>query len=102
MSKSIWRSTIVRLACRRRRRNSADCALASSFENIIGNTLNLEKIPTAGSRRHERLGAVQIWDDPAIRDSLSWYLAVAENRRPVKFRIAVTLPTQLDPAQRRT
>ena len=45
MSKSIWRSTIVRLACRRRRRNSADCALASSFENIIGNTLNLEKNP---------------------------------------------------------
>ena len=35
---------------------------------------------------------------PAIRDGLSWYLAVAENRRPAKFRIAATLPTQLDPA----
>ena len=28
----------------------------------------------------------------------SWYLAVADNRRPAKFRIAATLPTQLDPA----
>jgi uncharacterized Fe-S radical SAM superfamily protein PflX len=27
---------------------------------------------------------------------LSWYLAVAENRRPAKFRIAATLATQLD------
>jgi hypothetical protein len=88
-------STIVTLACRRRRRNSADCAFASSFENNIGNTLNLEK-------KSQRPGAVRSWDDPAIRDSLSWYLAVAENRRSVKFRIAVTLPTQLDPAQRRT
>jgi hypothetical protein len=48
------------------------------------------------------LARLRIWDDPAIGDSLSWYLAVAEKRRPVKFRIAVTLPTQLDPAQRRT
>jgi len=39
-----------------------------------------------------------IWDEPAIRDGLSWYLAVAENRRPAKFRIAATLATQLDPA----
>src|SRR6516164_3149258 len=44
------------------------------------------------------LARLRIWDDPAIRDSLSWYLAVAENRRPAKFRIAATLPTQLDPA----
>jgi putative pyruvate formate lyase activating enzyme len=48
------------------------------------------------------LARLRIWDDPEIGDSLSWYLAVAENRRPVKFRIAVTLPTQLDFAQRRT
>jgi putative pyruvate formate lyase activating enzyme len=41
---------------------------------------------------------LKIWDDPAIRDGLSWYLAVAENKRPAKFRIAATLPTQLDPA----
>jgi putative pyruvate formate lyase activating enzyme len=44
------------------------------------------------------LARLRIWDDPAIRDGLSWYLAVAENRRPAKFRIAATLPTQLDPA----
>ena len=44
------------------------------------------------------LARLRIWDDPANRDSLSWYLAVAENQRPAKFRIAATLPTQLDPA----
>ena len=38
------------------------------------------------------LAQLKIWDDPAIRDGLSWYLAVAENRRPAKFRIAATLP----------
>jgi hypothetical protein len=43
------------------------------------------------------LARLRIWDDPAIRDSLSWYLAVAENRRLAKFRIAATLPIQLDP-----
>jgi hypothetical protein len=31
---------------------------------------------------------LRIWGDPAIRDALSWYLEVAENRRPAKFRIA--------------
>ena len=44
------------------------------------------------------LALLKIWDDPAIRDGLSWYLAVAENKRPAKFCIAATLPTQLDPA----
>src|SRR5215472_16454398 len=43
------------------------------------------------------LAHLKIWDDPAIRDSLSWYLEVAENRRPAKFRIAATLATHLDP-----
>ena len=43
------------------------------------------------------LAHLKIWDDPAIRDSLSWYLEVAENRRPAKFRIASTLATQIDP-----
>jgi putative pyruvate formate lyase activating enzyme len=37
-----------------------------------------------------------IWDDPAIRRSLSWYLDVAENRRPAKFRIAASLATPVD------
>ena len=44
------------------------------------------------------LAHLKIWDDPAICDSLSWYLDVAENRRPAKFRIAATLATQIDPA----
>ena len=39
------------------------------------------------------LAHLEIWADPAIRDSLSWYLEVAENRRPAKFRIAATLAT---------
>jgi putative pyruvate formate lyase activating enzyme len=33
-----------------------------------------------------------VWNDPALRDSLSWYAAVADNRKPAKFRIAATLP----------
>jgi putative pyruvate formate lyase activating enzyme len=44
------------------------------------------------------LDQLKIWDDPAIRAALAWYLAVAENRRPAKFRIAATVPTKLDPA----
>jgi putative pyruvate formate lyase activating enzyme len=44
------------------------------------------------------LAKLVIWDDPAIRGALSWYLDVAENRRPAKFRIAATVATPLDPA----
>jgi putative pyruvate formate lyase activating enzyme len=43
------------------------------------------------------LTRLKIWDDPAIRGALSWYLDVAENRRPAKFRIAATLGTLVDP-----
>src|ERR1700745_1745333 len=43
------------------------------------------------------LANLTIWDDPAICGALSWYLNVAENRRPAKFRIAATVATQLDP-----
>src|SRR5262249_61819219 len=43
------------------------------------------------------LADLKIWNDPAIRDSLSWYLDVAENRRPAKFRIAATVATNIDP-----
>ena len=43
------------------------------------------------------LATLKIWDDPAIRGALSWYLDVAENRRPAKFRIAATVAAQLDP-----
>jgi putative pyruvate formate lyase activating enzyme len=44
------------------------------------------------------LAQLRIWDDPAIRGALSWYLEVSENRRPAKFRIAATVATRLDPA----
>jgi putative pyruvate formate lyase activating enzyme len=44
------------------------------------------------------LGRLRVWKDPAIRAALSWYLDVAENRRPAKFRIAATLASELDPA----
>ena len=40
---------------------------------------------------------LRIWGDPAIRGALSWYLEVAENQRPAKFRIAATLATALAP-----
>jgi hypothetical protein len=36
-----------------------------------------------------------IWNDLAVRDALSWYLAVAENWRPAKFRIVATVVAQL-------
>jgi hypothetical protein len=44
------------------------------------------------------LSKLRIWDDQAIHNALSWYLDVAENRRPAKFRIAATVATGLDPA----
>jgi len=44
------------------------------------------------------LAKLKIWNDPAIRSALSWYLDVAENRRPAKFRIAATVSARLDPA----
>jgi hypothetical protein len=45
------------------------------------------------------LGTLRVWNDPAISAALSWYLCVAENRRPAKFRIAATVATELDPAE---
>ena len=42
------------------------------------------------------LAKLRVWDDPAIRGALSWYLDVAKNQRPAKFRIAATVATQLD------
>src|SRR6516225_6865429 len=44
------------------------------------------------------LAKLRVWDDLAIRGALAWYLDVAENRRPAKFRIAATVATQLNPA----
>jgi len=43
-----------------------------------------------------QLAKLKIWKDPAIRGALSWYLDVAENRRPAKFRIAATVGADLD------
>ncbi len=45
------------------------------------------------------LPALTIWNDPAIHAALAWYLEVAENRRPAKFRIAATVAAELDPAE---
>jgi putative pyruvate formate lyase activating enzyme len=33
-----------------------------------------------------------VWRDPAVRQRLRWYLEVAENRKPAKFRIAAAIP----------
>jgi len=41
-------------------------------------------------------GELWIWNDPALRDRLAWYLDVADNRRPAKFRIAATMPAFVD------
>src|SRR4029453_13429706 len=43
------------------------------------------------------LAHLKIWCDPAIREGLSWYLDVAENRGPAKFCIAAPLGTPIDP-----
>lgn len=39
---------------------------------------------------------LSIWRDPGIRSALAWYLEVAENRRPAKFRVAATIATERD------
>ncbi len=36
-----------------------------------------------------------VWHDPAIAKSLGWYLDVATNRKPAKFRIARTIPAAI-------
>jgi putative pyruvate formate lyase activating enzyme len=38
---------------------------------------------------------LRVWSDPATRRQLGWYREVAANRRPAKFRIAVTIPLDL-------
>jgi len=40
-----------------------------------------------------------MWDDAPTAAALSWYRAVATNRKPAKFRIAATIPTALDPGE---
>ncbi len=37
-----------------------------------------------------------VWDDPALALCLRWYRDVAANRKPAKFRIAATLPVEVD------
>ena len=46
----------------------------------------------------ETLDRLRIWQNPATAKRLSWYLAVADNRKPAKFRIARTVA--VDPALR--
>jgi hypothetical protein len=36
------------------------------------------------------------WHDPAIASALGWYREVAANCKPAKFRIAATLPVDLE------
>jgi putative pyruvate formate lyase activating enzyme len=40
-----------------------------------------------------------VWGDDALERALSWYRAVALNRRPAKFRIARTIPLGLTPGE---
>ncbi|MHC4974347.1 MAG: radical SAM protein [Planctomycetota bacterium] len=40
---------------------------------------------------------LRVWSDPAVAKSLGWYRAVAENRKPAKFRIARTVASSLVP-----
>src|SRR5262245_46918521 len=42
------------------------------------------------------LARLKVWNDPAISGALTWYLDVAENRRPAKFVIAAPVATPLD------
>ena len=48
---------------------------------------------------HERTWHTESLEGPSDLTALSWYLDVAENRRPAKFRIAATIATELDPAE---
>lgn len=38
-----------------------------------------------------------VWQKPRIAQALAWYRAVATDRMPAKFRIAATVPSDLDP-----
>jgi hypothetical protein len=49
-----------------------------------------------GTAAMSDLARLRLWKDPPIRDGLSWYLAVADDLGPAKFRIVATVPTQLD------
>ncbi len=43
-----------------------------------------------------KLEHLSIFNDTALSDALDWYVEVAENRQPAKFRIAATVGTDLD------
>src|SRR4030095_11362340 len=85
----------------------AQARTSSNTLTVKSNTLTVNRCPTwtswplgnrysKESRFMRDLAKLRVWDDPAIRGALSWYLDVAENRRPAKFRIAATVATQLD------
>jgi putative pyruvate formate lyase activating enzyme len=42
------------------------------------------------------LDLLSAWHDPALANALGWYREVAANRKPAKFRIAATLPVDLE------
>ncbi len=60
-------------------------------------------VPTMTGEAHRQgmksFDQLWVWDDPAIAESLGWYLDVAENRMPAKFRIARTIPVALSVEQ---
>lgn len=41
-------------------------------------------------------GDLWVWSDETSSKRLEWYRAVAENRLPAKFRIAGTIPVDVD------
>ena len=86
-----YAQALVEVSPRKRRRSR-------SAARVRGAAAGGEPGQRQGAAAMSDLARLRIWDDPAIRDGLSWYLAVAENKKPAKFRIAAILPTQLDPA----
>ena len=56
-------------------------------------------VPTMTGEAHRQamksFDQLWVWDDPAIAESLGWYLDVAENRMPAKFRLARTVPVAI-------
>jgi putative pyruvate formate lyase activating enzyme len=46
---------------------------------------------------HARPDAVIVWDDPEVRERLSWYYSVMRNSKPAKFLIAKRTPVDENP-----
>ncbi|MEM4434115.1 MAG: hypothetical protein QXY95_04255 [Thermosphaera sp.] len=44
-----------------------------------------------------RPDAILVWDDPDVRERLSWYYSVMKNLRPAKFMIAKRVRVEENP-----